>query len=180
MARFVALLRGINVVGRNRVAMSDLRAFAELLGLAEPTTVLQSGNLVFGDKRRTAAALERLLEKENANHFEAAITYMVRSAKEWRAIVENNPFPKEANRDPGHLLMMALKAPAKASDVAALEAAIQGPEYVCAVEQQLYVVYPNGVGKSKLTHGLIEKKLRTRVTGRNWNTVLKLAELVRD
>lgn len=178
MPRFVALLRGINVVGRNMVSMSELREFAAALGLGAPATLLQSGNLVFDGKRRSAASLERLLEKESAEHFDAAITYIVRSAADWQTIIENNPFPEEAKSDPSHLLMMALKSVPSAKDVAALEAAIKGPEYLRAVRQQLYVVYPAGIGQSKLTHGLIEKKLGTRGTGRNWNTVLKLGEML--
>ena len=93
-----------------------------------------------------------------------------------------NPFAAEAKRDPGHLLVMFLKLAPEIKNVEALQAAIVGPEIVRADGAQLYAVYPDGVGRSRLTHGLIEKKLGTRGTGRNWNTVLKLRDLtdVRD
>ena len=81
---------------------------------------------------------------------------------------------------PSHLLALFLKKAPEAKDVQALQAAIRGPEKVRAHGKQLYVVYPEGVGKSKLTNTLIERKLGTRGTGRNWNTVLKLAALTRE
>jgi uncharacterized protein (DUF1697 family) len=176
----VALLRAINVGGRNLVPMSGLRELLEGLGFAGARSLLQSGNLVFQSGRRQGTNLERLLEVETEKRFKAAADYLVRSADEWDTIVADNPFPKEAERDPGHLLVMCLKKAPEASDVKALEAAIKGPEIVRAEGKQLYLVYPAGIGTSKLTNTLIEKKLGTRGTGRNWNTVLKLGALARD
>src|SRR5262245_48981173 len=177
MSIHVALLRGINVGGRNMVAMSELRDLLEGLGFTGAKSLLQSGNLVFESDGRTDAALERLLEAETAKRLDVSVDYLVRTADELEKIVAGNPFPKEAERDPGHLVAMFLKAVPKASDVKALEAAIKGPEIVRLKAKQLYVVYPEGIGRSKLTHTLIEQKLATRGTGRNWNTVLKLAAL---
>ena len=70
--------------------------------------------------------------------------------------------------------MFFLKDPPAAKDVAALQATIRGPEIVRAKGRQAYIVYPDGIGRSRLTSALIERKLGTRATGRNWNTVLKL------
>ncbi|MCI0351600.1 MAG: DUF1697 domain-containing protein [Acidobacteriales bacterium] len=172
----VALLRGINVGGHKMVAMSDLRDLCEALGFSEVKSLLQSGNLVFQSDRRAGAALERLLEVETAKRLGVSADYIVRSATEWKAIVARNPFPDEAESDPGHFVVMCLKTAPQASDVKALQAAFNGPEEVRCVSKQLYVTYPEGIGRSKLTNALIEKKLGTRGTGRNWNTVLKLAE----
>jgi uncharacterized protein (DUF1697 family) len=72
---------------------------------------------------------------------------------------------------------MFLKAAPTSRNVAALEASIKGREYFRCGGKQLYVVYPDGIGRSKLTGTLIEQKLGTRGTGRNWNTVQKLAAL---
>src|SRR5207245_10932806 len=175
MSIHVALLRGINVGGRNMVAMSDLRGLFEALGFAGARTLLQSGNLVFESGPRTGPALERLLETETAKRCNVPIDYFVRSAEEWHTIIARNPFPKEAERDPGHLVAMLLKTAPQATDVRALQAAIKGPEILRADGAQLYIVYPEGIGRSTLTPALIERKLGTRGTGRNWNTVLKLA-----
>jgi uncharacterized protein (DUF1697 family) len=177
MTIHVALLRGINVGGRNLVAMSDLRELLETLGFPGAKSLLQSGNLVFESNRRTGAELEHLLEAETAKRLGVAADYLVRSAEEWEAVVARNPFPEEAKRDPAHLLVMFLKAAPQARDVQALQTAIEGPERLQARGKHLYVVYPAGIGRSKLTGTLIEKKLGVRGTGRNWNTVLKLAGL---
>jgi uncharacterized protein (DUF1697 family) len=178
MATYVALLRAVNVGGRNPIGMSTLREFAAQLGLDDPRTLLQSGNLVFRTAARSAADLERVLEVEAAARLGLRTDFMVRSAAEWRAIVARNPFPVQAKNDPGHLLVMVFKKAPKAADVEELRAAITGHEVIEARGVHAYLVYPDGVGRSRLTTALIERTLGTRGTGRNWNTVVKLAALV--
>jgi uncharacterized protein (DUF1697 family) len=88
--------------------------------------------------------------------------------------VEANPFRKEAQRDPGHLLVMCFKSAVDPKNVETLQSAITGSERISAKGREAYIVYPDGVGRSRFTHALIEKKMGVRGTGRNWNTVLKL------
>ena len=180
MPKYVALLRGVNVVGRTMVAMSDLRDLLETMGFADVRSLLQSGNLVFRtDRRISSTSLERMLEAETTKRLgRDSPTYMVRSPAEWKALIDANPFPTQAKRDPSHLLIMFLKTPAAAGNVKALRGAIRGRETIEAIGKHLYVIYPDGVGQSKFTHGLIERVLGVRATGRNWNTVLKLAALI--
>ena len=179
MAAHIALLRAVNVGGKTMVAMAELRAMAEALGFAEVRTLLQSGNLVFETRERPSTdALEEKLETESAKRFAGPIDFFVRDAKEWAQVIANNPFPAEAKHDPSHVVVIALKQAPSAATVKALAAAIKGRETVRSVGRHAYVVYPDGIGRSKLTNTVIEKALATRVTGRNWNTVLKLAELV--
>lgn len=177
MSIHIALLRGINVGGRNTVAMSDLRDLFGDLGFAGAKSLLQSGNLVFKSDRRTGAALERLLELETAKRLGVSADYIIRSALEWAKIVARNPFPKEAKDDPSHLLVMFLKSAPPATSVNSLQAAIKGPESIRCDGRHLYVVYPAGIGRSKLSGTLIEQTLDSRGTARNWNTVLKLLAL---
>jgi uncharacterized protein (DUF1697 family) len=176
---WIALLRAVNVGGR-KVDMRALRDMAAGLGLQRPRTLLQSGNLLFEDQGRTAAQLEALLDAESSARLGLPVDFMVRSADEWAALVAANPFPDEAERDPGHLLALVLKAPVSADVVAGLQAAIAGRETVRGQGRAVYACYPDGIGASKLTNAIIERKLGTRATGRNWNTVLKLLELSRD
>ena len=173
----LALLRGINVGGHKLVSMADLRDLLTQLGLADVRSLLQSGNIVFGANGRTATQLERLLEAEAEKRLGLHTDFFVRTAKEWKDVVAHNPFSKEAARDPGHLLVMFLKDPPSAVGVKALQAAITGPEVVRAGGKHLYIVYPAGIGRSRLTNAVIDKQLGTRGTGRNWNTVLKLDAL---
>jgi uncharacterized protein (DUF1697 family) len=169
----IALLRGINVGGHRQIGMTDLRNFITQVGLQDARSLLQSGNLIFTSKVRTGAELERFLESEAADRLSLEVDFFVRTPEEWKSVIRQNPFRKEAERDPGHLVVLFLKSAPKAEDVAALQAAITSPEVIRAKGKQAYIFYPNGQGRSKLTHGMIEKRLG-RGTGRNWNTVLKL------
>jgi uncharacterized protein (DUF1697 family) len=180
MTTQIALLRGINVGGNKKVAMADLREMLNALGFADPRSLLQSGNLVFRSDARKSADLERLLDAETEKRLGLKTEFFVRTAKEWKAVVESNPFPDEAERDPSHLVVMFLKDAPDARDVEALQAAITGREVVRAVGRQAYITYPDGIGDSRLTNAVIEKKLGTRGTGRNWNTVMKLDALAGD
>ena len=181
MPTHIALLRGINVAGHKMVAMSDLRALVATLGFANVRSLLQSGNLVFRSEGRTAARtsaeIEQLLEAELKKRLKLETDFFVRSAAEWKAVIAKNPFRKEAERDPAHLVAMFLKDSPAAKQVAALEQAIVGREKFRVEGRLAYIVYPDGIGDSKLTNALIDRKLETRGTGRNWNTVLKLAAI---
>ncbi|HEY1600564.1 MAG TPA: DUF1697 domain-containing protein [Pirellulales bacterium] len=176
----IALLRAINVAGRNKVAMSQLRELLEQLGLTGVRSVLQSGNLVFDSSRLTGEKLESLLEQETAKRLQLTADFLVRSVDEWESTIARNPFSKEAQHDPSHLVIMFLKKVPKPADVNTLRSAIKGPEVLHSDGRQLYLVYPAGIGRSNLTGTLIEQKLQTRGTGRNWNTILKLAVTARD
>jgi uncharacterized protein (DUF1697 family) len=166
----IALLRAINVAGNKMVAMSDLRDLLTQLGFANARSFLQSGNLTF-DAPRSSKNLEQLLEKESARRLGLETVFFVRTPAEWDAIIEKNPFRKEAKDDPGRLVVLFLK---DARDGATLQKAIKGREVARGEGRQIYVYYPDGQGRSKLTNALIEKTLATRATARNWNTVLKL------
>ncbi|HEV2750911.1 MAG TPA: DUF1697 domain-containing protein [Gemmatimonadales bacterium] len=177
MTTCVALLRAINVGGHNPVPMADLRDLLTRLGFGEVQSLLQTGNLVFQSDGRAGAELERLLEAEARKRLRLETDFIVRSGREWQAVIARNPFPKQAEGDPAHLLVLFLKDAPDVKSVKALQAAITGPEVVRAVGKHLYVIYPDGVGRSRLTNAVIEKRLGTRGTGRNWNTVLKLGGL---
>jgi len=177
MKTYIALLRAINVGGNSKIAMADLKSMLEDLGYANPQSLLQTGNLVFQAKESSAAKLEAKLEQAAAERFDLETDVLVRTAAEWQEAIAANPFPKEAVSDPSHLLIMPLKAAPTKQAMKELQAAIPGRESVAAVGRELYLVYPDGIGRSKLTNKFIESRLKTRGTGRNWNTALKLASL---
>jgi uncharacterized protein (DUF1697 family) len=177
MGIYIALVRGINVGGHKQVAMAGLRDLCADLGFTGVRSLLQSGNLVFRADPRDGVRLERLLEAETEKRLGLRAGFHVRNAREWQAVVEGNPFAREAKADPGHLLVMFLKDAPRTRDAEALRAAITGRETFRVRGRETYLVYPDGVGRSRLTHALIEKTLGTSGTARNWNTVLKLAAL---
>jgi uncharacterized protein (DUF1697 family) len=178
MTSYIALLRAINVGGRGKVAMSDLRELFEGLGFEDVRSLLQTGNVVFEGGARKATALEALLEREASAQLGLRTDFLLRTAAEWKGIVAGNPFPDEAKSDPGHLVVIFLKNAPKPADVRELQASITGPEVIRAKGRQLYVTYPDGIGRSKLTNARMDKALGTRGTGRNWSTVIKIRDLV--
>lgn len=173
MSAYIALLRAVNVGGA-KVAMAELRALAEAIGLARPRTLLNSGNLVF-EADGAADALEARLEAGIEARFGGPVPVLVRSAEAWDALMAANPYPDEAKADPAHLLVMPLKAAPTPDREAALTAAIKGRERARVVGDVAWLVYPDGIGDSKLTIQVIERHLGTVGTARNWNTVVKLA-----
>jgi len=107
MTACIALLRAVNLPHHKQIRMSDLRAFLEGLAYRNVRSLLQSGNLLFETDERATAAIERRLETEAAKRLGLETDFFVRTAKECASIIERNPFPKEAARDPGHLIVVS-------------------------------------------------------------------------
>jgi uncharacterized protein (DUF1697 family) len=180
MAKYIALLRGVNIGGNKKINMGDLRKLMTNLGLEDLRSMLNSGNLVFGSNARSAEKLERMLEAEVKRHFLLDTLFFLRTPREWERVVAHNPFPEEAKTDPSHLAVIFFKSEVDPRDVKALQAAHTGPERIRAEGRYAYVTYPNGFARSPLMLPVIESRLKTKGTGRNWNTVLKLASAVSD
>lgn len=175
-----ALLRAVNLGGHNKVPMAALRDAAGDAGLVNPRTLLQSGNLVFDDpKARAAHQLERLLEQVLHDALGISTEVFVRGARDLSRIIASNPFPAQAASDPSHLVVSFHREPHVAADVRALQDAIPGREQVKSQGRELYIVYPDGIGRSRLTPALAAKHIRSPGTARNWNTVLKLDAMLR-
>jgi uncharacterized protein (DUF1697 family) len=101
--------------------MTDLRNFVTQLGMGDARSLLQSGNLVFDSAVRTGAELERFLETEAMDRLSLDVDFVVRTPDEWKSIIRQNPFRKEAERDPKHLVVMFLKAEPDVADLVALQ-----------------------------------------------------------
>lgn len=176
MARVAVLLRAVNVGGR-RLAMADFKQALTGLGHDAPVTVAATGNAVVGVDDEVGPALEAALEAGLERALGGPNEVFVRDAGQFAAIVAGNPFPQMAADDPSHLVVVFLKGEPTAEGLAALRGKIVGPETVAAGPACLYVCYPDDIGHSKLTAAVIERALKLRGTGRNWNTVTKLAAL---
>jgi uncharacterized protein (DUF1697 family) len=176
MTSYIALLRGVNVGGNKMVAMAELRDMLTSLGFLDAKTLLQSGNAVFRGKTQAPAKLEKFLEAETAKRLKLTCDFHVRSAEDLRAAIDANPLKAEAQKDPSRLLVTFYKAPLDTAAVKAAQTAIDGPEIVRCDGRHLYMYYPDGQGNSK-AGAVVGKILKVNGTGRNWNTVLKLAAL---
>ena len=175
MKRLAGLLRAVNVGGR-KVLMADLKRVTAEAGFDAPTTLLASGNVLFGTTLPPAEA-GRVLEAAILKEIGVATDVLVRDRAELEAVIAANPFPQQARTQPNALVVTFLTG-APDGDVAALAQACVAGEEVRAGPGCLYTWFPNGIGTSKLSNVLIERRLKVRGTGRNWNTVGKLRDLL--
>jgi uncharacterized protein (DUF1697 family) len=171
---YVALLRGINVGGHNKVAMADLRRLFVELGHTDARTHIQSGNVLFSS-RLGEAKLRATIEDALATSLGVPAKVVIRSAAELAAIVTSNPYLR-AGAEPGDLYVALMASAPEPAAVAALRPP-PGPDTLEVVGRDVFLHYPNGYGRSKLTNALIEKQLGVPATTRNWRVVTKLAEL---
>jgi uncharacterized protein (DUF1697 family) len=167
------LLRGINVGGRGKVAMADLRELVASMGYEDVATYVQSGNVVFSAESPDAAALEAAI----ADQLGVSPAVVVLSRDELERVVARNPWPEE--KDGKHLHVIFTAGPPDAAVVdAALEKASGGDD-ARIVDGALYMHTPNGLGRSKLAAELSRKGPKDG-TARNWTTVTKLLAMLKS
>jgi uncharacterized protein (DUF1697 family) len=177
MAVVISMLRGVNVGGHNMIRMEALRALYESLGLKDPQTYVQSGNVVFRTKERNLTALARRIENAIERSFGFRPAVIVRTPDELRAVIARNPFATRRGIDPSRLLITFLASDPSAEareQVLKVEAV---PEELRINGREVYIYYPNGMARPKLPWTRMEKMLKTSGTGRNWNSVTKLLEI---
>ncbi len=177
MKTHIALLRGVNVGGNKKLAMTDLRAFMEAIGFREARTLLQSGNLVFRSDGQRDAALETFLDEQAVQRLGLSTKFLVRTAAEWSEVIARNPFPEAAQTLPSRLVVMFFREPPIPEAVQTLRAAMIPSERIYPDGRQLYLACPDGVGDSKMANILMSPRFSKAATGRNWNTVLELGAL---
>lgn len=172
---YVALLRGINVGSHNKISMAALRELVEAAGGKDVETYVQSGNVVLRSAR-SASELGPELECRIERELGLTVAVVVRTKAELARVAAGNPFAAD-EPDPKklHVAFLAEK-PARAR-VRDVEAADLGPERVHVAGKDVYLHYPNGYGRSKLSNAFLERRLGVASTTRNWRTVTKLAEL---
>jgi uncharacterized protein (DUF1697 family) len=179
LASFIALLRGINVSGRNTIPMAELRTLCTELGWGDVQTYIQSGNVIF-TARTSIPSIETTLERAIERRFGLTIPVIVRAATDWSAYVRGNPFP-DASRSEPNLVMLALpKAAPQRDAVDGLRARAFNGERITQVGDAIWIHYASGAAKSKLSPALLDRLVGSPVTTRNWRTVLKLDELTRQ
>ncbi len=181
MTAFVSLFRGINVGGHHQVKMSELKALHESLGLRDVLLYIQSGNVVFTSDDVDAAGvpqLQKRIEDGFENKFGFHSQVLIRSSAELKDIIDKNPIPDQESKESKWVAVMFLAACPSDTAQQDLLTTYVGPEELFFSGKELYLYYPNGMGRSKLTNSLIEKKLKTFGTVRNWNTILQLQKLL--
>jgi uncharacterized protein (DUF1697 family) len=177
MAVIVSMLRGVNVAGHNKIRMEALRALYESLGFRDAQTYVASGNVVFRTEAQSLTALAKRIESAIERDFGLRPRVILRSTSELKDAVARNPFRTRRGIEPNKLLVMFLESHPAAE---AVEQALQikaDPEELHIDGREVYMYFPNGLARPKLSWVAVEKKLQTPGTGRNWNSVTKLLEI---
>jgi len=174
---YVLLLRGINVGGRNRLPMADLRALAAGLGLGDARTHLQSGNLVCTGSG-AAATVGDALSAAIRTELSLAVPVVARTAGEWAELMARNPF-LGGGEDPARLHVTVLAAVPDTVRVAEFDAASGGfaPDRVAVAGADVYLCLAGRYSDTVLQNGRIERSLGQVATTRNWRTAAALADL---
>jgi uncharacterized protein (DUF1697 family) len=178
MGRFAVFLRGINVGGNKKIGMADLRALLADLGYTEVATLLQSGNAVLTAAEKSPAKLARAIEAGISERFGMSVACFVRTPTELDAVIKADPFVGVAD-NPSKYLVIFLDAAPRADLAERVDPAGFLPEEYRVGEREIYMWLPNGQGESKLSEVMLGRKSGITGTGRNWNTVTKVAALLR-
>jgi uncharacterized protein (DUF1697 family) len=173
--KLALLLRGINVGGNNKVAMSDLKALLADLGYDDIKTILNSGNAVVATSDSPAKA-ETRVSKAIASTLDLKIEVMARTHKELAAVVKADPLGSRVT-NPSHYAVAFLRSAPEKDALDAVDPEAYDPECWKLVGRELFIWYANGQAKTKLVGTFWEKQLKMAATARNWNTVLKLRDL---
>ncbi len=178
MRAFVSLFRSINVGGHHKIRMDELKELHESLGFKDVYPYIQSGNVVFNSDEADLARLRRQIEDGFEKKFGFHVEVFVRTSAELRDIIEKNPFQSQQSKESKWIVVLFLATRPDATAQEDLLKTYVGPEELFIVGKELYIYYINGIGRSKLSHSFIEKKLKTVGTARNWNTILQLQKLL--
>lgn len=176
MTRYIVLLRGINVGGRQKVPMADLRALLARSGYTDVRTHLQSGNAVLSADV-SPESLVPAVEGAIAEGLGLTVPVVVRTGAELRAVVERNPLEVG---DPSRFLVSFLAAEPEPGAFDGLDLAAARPEEFAAIGRELVFSLPDGIQNAKLPD-LVARRLKgATATARNWNTVTRLLAMVQE
>jgi uncharacterized protein (DUF1697 family) len=178
MTVYVSMLRAVNVGGSSVIKMDALRAAYEAIGLQDVRTLLASGNVLFRSGLKDRDKLILRIKQQLERRFDLKIDVILRTLAEVARIVDGGPvLSPRADNSKLHVMFLA-SVPAAAAQTALLKwhKSKELKELVEPRGPEIYLYYPDGVGRSKLSSAVIENKLDTAGTARNWNTLLKLLE----
>lgn len=178
MQTFIALLRGINVSGKNPIKMDALRLSLEQLGYANVRTYVQSGNVVFCSTEHREETLQNQIASAIQSDFGLAVPVLVIEAQRFKRLVEGNPLVADTRHTPAFLHITFTGPWPEAPDYPAIMAKAQTGEEAVLGKNAVYLYCPGGYGNTKLTNAFLESKLRTTATTRNLNTCNALVAMV--
>ncbi|HEX4520122.1 MAG TPA: DUF1697 domain-containing protein [Gaiellaceae bacterium] len=173
---YAALLRGINVGGHAKIPMRELSELFGSLGHTEVATYIQSGNVVFRSELGKPRELVRAIEGAIAERYGLAVTVILRTPAELASIAASNPFPDD-EQEPSKLHVLFLDRAPAATAASGLDPERSPGDSFSVTGREIYLRFPGGSGKTRLTLDWFERQLGVKGTARNWNTLLKLISL---
>lgn len=178
--RYIALLRGVNVGGKNSVNMADLVRAFESLRFSRVRSYIQSGSIVFDAESHDAAGLAKAIEQKLRETLGYSVPVIIRKPGDLEKIVGGNPFIEEHGVDPTKLHVTFLAEMPDPELTRDLELKKEENERFVVADKEVYLYLPNGYARTKLNNAVFEKKFQTTATTRNWRTVKKLLELSKE
>jgi len=174
----IILLRGVTPAGKNKVPMGLLREALEAAGLKNVRTYIQSGNVLFREKKTDDWILGKTIAEKIAELFGFTVPVLVKELSELETVLAGNPFINERNSDIKSLHVTFLSRVPEPTFVEKLAVQAGNDEFIIA-GNVIYLYCPDGYGRTKLTNTFFENKLKIVATTRNWKTIIELVNLAR-
>ena len=174
MQTYITLLRGINVSGQKMIKMNNLLALFHSLNFKNAKTYVQSGNVVFQAENQNTAYLEEQIATAISKEFKFSVPVLVKDQSEWLWILQNNPFVNERNEDTTKLHVTLLAGEPEPDRITKIDASQYLPDEFRTAGNVIYLLCPNGYGRTKLHNNFFESKFKVTATTRNWKTVQEL------
>jgi uncharacterized protein (DUF1697 family) len=180
MAIYIALLRGINVSGKNSIKMDALVSSFKGFGFENVKSYIQSGNLIFHSKVKNSEEIRLMIENMIEIKFSLDVSVIIRTKADIEQVIKNNPFLKDKIVEIDRLYVTFLSETPDNNIINKLNLSKNEGEEFQIIDKEVYLYCPNGYGRTKLNNNIFESKLKVKATTRNWNTVNKLMEIAED
>ncbi len=180
MPVLISMVRSVNVGPHNRIKMDALRELYRSLQFEDPRTYVQSGNVIFRTREKNAANAAKKIQEGISREFGFRPEVIVRTIKEMRNVVSANPFAQRHGIEPGKLLITFLSAAPGADARATIRDLKVQREELHLIGREMYIYFPDGIGKSKLPWSSVERLLKVTGTARNLNSVTKMLEIAEE
>ncbi|MFN8283904.1 MAG: DUF1697 domain-containing protein [Chitinophagales bacterium] len=175
MVTFICILRGINVSGKNKILMQDLKALFESMSFKNVKTYIQSGNVVFDAK--STKNLETIIQQKIKEQYGFDVPVIIRTVDEITSILKQNPYLKQKNIELDKLHITFLSEQPSKENLTKINTYNFEPDVFEIIGNDVYLHCPNGYGNTKLSNTFFENKLKVTATTRNWKTVNEIAKL---
>ena len=173
--KYISILRGINVGGKKKIKMDDLKTLYENSGFEDVSTYIQSGNVIFTSNETSKSSIKSKLENTITQEYGFDVPIYICTHEEMKNIFKNSPFIESEEEENGTKVLVTFLS-STPTDIDKVMSYVKEPEKLVVSNDIVYLYCPNGYGKSKLSNNFLESKLKVVATTRNWKTVKKLCE----